>query len=424
MAKVKVEHSSRLKEVVDRCKLIVSTLKEQQKKPPHQITKLSLEYLERDFKKYKYHLGILEKRRTRKYRIYRKERKPLEEQSDSEYSDGGYSTAEDLKDQEYFPHRYKLTRSAKRVPKPAHPRPRPSEETQPKEVVEITPIEPPPPIVNLKADPKPQPAYQVPDFRAVTMDQQIQARAEELAREMIRRGEFDHIREGGLGVDGKDQRRGQGHGYGGRGRGRYGQPRQDDRDRSRDRDRSLRYSFRDIPTFDGKGDSMPHTHLIEFEDFLMNTGSQIYDLPQHGQPQEVDRPHYEAVVKDVVSKFKASLKGKPRLWFEMQYPTVNDEPKTVQAYRNRLSSFTTEHNPMCSTREQQIMAWKTLKWDPSEEILDDFVYKFRRVAKELGYDADDNLEVFNCCVPSHLYLYLGGAPQLQKQWKILKELVL
>ena len=85
------------------------------------------------------------------------------------------------------------------------------------------------------------------------MDQQIQARAEEIAREMIRRGDFDHIREGGLGDDGEDPRRGQGHGYGGRGRGRYGQPRQDDRDRSRDRNRNLRYSFRDIPTFDGKG---------------------------------------------------------------------------------------------------------------------------------------------------------------------------
>ena len=93
---------------------------------------------------------------------------------------------------------------------------------------------------------------------------------------------------------------------------------------------------------------MPHTHLIEFEYFLMNTGSEINDLPQHGEPQEVDRPHYEALVKDVVSKFKTSLKGKPRLWFEMQYPIANDEPKPVQAYKAMLSSFTTEHNPIGS----------------------------------------------------------------------------
>ena len=40
----------------------------------------------------------------------------------------------------------------------------------------------------------------------------------------------------------------------------------------------------------------------------------------------------------------------------MQYPTVDDEPKTVQGYRQMLSAFTTEHNPIGSTKEQQIMA--------------------------------------------------------------------
>ena len=130
------------------------------------------------------------------------------------------------------------------------------------------------------------------------MDQQI---IDAAAREIIRRGQYDHL----FDQNNVDERRGQGNGN----RDRH---RQDDRN-----ERSLRYSIRDVPTFDGEGDAMPHTHLIEFEDFLVNTGSEIHELPQQGEPQEVDRPHYEAVVKDVVSKFKASLKGKPRLWFEM-----------------------------------------------------------------------------------------------------------
>ena len=221
------------------------------------------------------------------------------------------------------------------------------------------------------------------------MDQQ---RMEAAARELIRRDEFNHL----FDPNNVDEKRGQGNGN------RDRQNRQDDRN-----ERSLRYSIRDIPNFDGKEDAMPHTHLIEFEDFLVNTGSEINELPQHGEPQAVDRPHYEAVIRDVVSKFKASLKGKPRLWFEMQYPNVDDEPKTVQAYGNMLSTFTTEHNTTGSTREQQIMAWKTLKWEPTKEKLDDFVYKFRRMAKELGYNADENLDVFTC-VPCHLYLYLKG----------------
>ena len=49
-----------------------------------------------------------------------------------------------------------------------------------------------------------------------------------------------------------------------------------------------------------------------------------------------------------------------------------------------LSLFTTEHNPIGSIRKQQIMAWKTLKWDPIKEKC-----KFRRLAKELGYNADE-----------------------------------
>ena len=71
------------------------------------------------------------------------------------------------------------------------------------------------------------------------------------------------------------------------------------------------------------------------------------------------------MIKDVVCKFEAPLKGTPRLWFEMQYPTPNDEPKTKEAYGKMVSSFITEHNPIGSAKEQQIMAWKNLKWDPA-----------------------------------------------------------
>ena len=371
--------------------MIVATLKQQIKKPPHHITELSLVHLQRDLKKYQYHTSLLEKRRVRRYRVFRKERPPIEEESDTEYSDGGYSSAEDLKDKECLPHRYKLT-SAKRVPHPSQPTPQPDIEPHPTEVV-VNPINPVEPVDTI---PIVEPVRQ----ERIRMDQQ---RVEEIVREIMRRGEYNP----------GDVDNGRGHGNG----HRYRQDRNDRDDRN---DRSLRYSMRDIPTYDGKGDAMPHTHLIEFEDFLVNTGSEINELPQFDEPQPVDVAHYQGVIKDVVSKFKASLKGKPRLWFEMQYPTVDDEPKTVQGYRQMLSAFTTEHNPIGSTKEQQIMAWKNLKWDPSKEKLDDFVYRFRRVAKELGYNADENLEVFSCCVPSHLYLYLKGATSIKEAMENIK----
>ena len=388
LEKAKSEYN-RIKEDIDRCKLIVATLKQQIKKPPHHITELSLAHLQRDLKKYQYHLSLLEKRRVRRYRVYRKERPPVEEVSDTEYSDGGYSSAEDLKNKECLPHRYKLTRSVKRIPHPPQPTPQSDIEPHPIEV-DIDPIKPVEPVDTI-------PIVEPVEQEGINMDQQ---RLEEIVREIMRRGEYNPENAG------NDRGHGNGHRH-----------RQDRNDRD---DRSLRYSMTDIPTYDGKGDAMPHTHLIEFEDFLVNTGSEINELPQFDEPQPVDAAHYQGVIKDVVSKFKASLKGKPRLWFEMQYPTVDDEPKTVQGYKQMLSAFTTEHNPIGSTREQQIMAWKNLKWDPSKEKLDDFVYRFRRVAKELGYNADANLEVFSCCVPSHLYLYLKGATSIKEAMENIK----
>ena len=392
LEKAKVEYN-RIKEDIDRSKLIVATLKQQIKKPPHNITEVSLAYLQRDLKKYQYHTNLLERRKTRRYKICRKERPPIEVESDTEYSDGGYSTAEDLKDKECLPHRYKLTRSVDRVPHPTQPRPQPGcEVTKPKEVVEV--VEPTVVVPNPRDLNLPDPLD-----REVNMDQH---RLDERARELIERGEYSHLLEQ---LD-ANHRIGQGNG---------------NRDRHYDRnERGLRYSIRDIPIFDGKGDAMPHTHLIEFEDFLANTGSDIKDLPQHGEPQEVDRPHYEAVMKDVVNKFKTLLKGKPRLWYEMQYPTSNDEPKTVQAYKKMLSLFTTEHNPIGSTIEQQTMAWKNMKWDPTRERLDDFVYRFRRVAQEIGYNADQQLTFFRCSVPPHLYFYLKDATTIKEAMENIK----
>ena len=75
LEKAKVEYN-RIKEDIDRSKLIVATLKQQVKKPPHHITEVSLAYLQRDLKKYQYHANLLERRRARRYKICRKEKPP------------------------------------------------------------------------------------------------------------------------------------------------------------------------------------------------------------------------------------------------------------------------------------------------------------------------------------------------------------
>ena len=194
------------------------------------------------------------------------------------------------------------------------------------------------------------------------MDEQYRKRVDERAMELIRSGEYDHLVILDRGA-------------------RLGRSSQDDR--------SLSYYIKDIPTFDGNGDSLPHIHILEFSDFLDNTGSEFRDLPQ--EPLAEDREYHMTVIKDVVSNFKVSLRGKPRLWFEMQYPTSAVEPKTKGAYEKMVALFLTEHNPMASTKEQLTMAWKTLNWDPTQEKLDDFVYKFRRIGHELEITENEQL---------------------------------
>ena len=223
------------------------------------------------------------------------------------------------------------------------------------------------------------------------MDEQYRKRVDERAMELIRSGEYDHLVFPDRGA-------------------RLGRNNQDDR--------SLSYSIRDIPTFDGNGDSLPHIHMLEFSEFLDNTGSEFRDLPQ--EPQADDREYHMAVIKDVVSNFKVSLKGKPRLWFEMQYPTTADEPKTKEAYEKMVASFITEYNPITSTKEQLTMAWKTLNWNPTQERLDDFVYKFGRIGQELGITEDEQLKYFKCSVPPHLYLYHKDATTIKEAMENIK----
>ena len=151
------------------------------------------------------------------------------------------------------------------------------------------------------------------------------------------------------------------------------------------------YFIRDIPSFDGKGDSLPQTHMLEFGDFLDNTGSEIGDLPQ--EPQADDREYHMTVIKDVVNKFKVSLKGKPRPWFKMQYPTSADEPKTKEAYRKMIASFITEHNPIGSTREQQIMAWKNLTSTTEQHSISDT--PIHQVKPVLGMTPAENQQLQN-----------------------------
>ena len=72
------------------------------------------------------------------------------------------------------------------------------------------------------------------------------------------------------------------------------------------------------------------------------------------------------------------------------------------------SRFLTYFNPLGSTKEQQIQAWKEMLWKPEEEKLTDFVFRFSQLANELGYSDEQQISHFVLCIPRGLYLYLKG----------------
>ena len=149
------------------------------------------------------------------------------------------------------------------------------------------------------------------------------------------------------------------------------------------------------PNLKGKGEQ-PYSHLMEFEDYLVATGIAI-------EPDE--NPNY----RDIINKFKASLKNNARVWFSMYIENRVPDLNSAEGWKTVKKKFLTYFNPIGSTKEQQIKAWKELKWKPEEEKLTDFVFRFSQLAHELGYTDEQQISHFVLCIPRGLYLYLEGA---------------
>ena len=147
---------------------------------------------------------------------------------------------------------------------------------------------------------------------------------------------------------------------------------------NKDEEKTHYWSLRDIPKFEGKGEQ-PFSHLIEFEDYLIASGVRVEpDEDPNGRPLEVD-------YRDIINKFKASLKNNARVWYSMYIDGRIPDLYTEDGWKTIKSKFLTYFNPIRSPKEQQIKAWKELKWKPEEEKLTDFVFRFSQLAHELSY---------------------------------------
>ena len=162
------------------------------------------------------------------------------------------------------------------------------------------------------------------------------------------------------------------------------------------------WSLKDIPRFEGHEGEKPFLHLMEFEDYLVALGVSI-------EPKEVRGNIVQPDYKDIINKFKASLKNNARIWFSMYIEKRVPNLHSADGWKSIKSKFLTYFNPLGSTKEQQIQAWKEMVWKPEKEELTDFVFRFSQLAHELGYSEEQQISHFVLCIPRGLYLYLRGA---------------
>ena len=139
-----------------------------------------------------------------------------------------------------------------------------------------------------------------------------------------------------------------------------------------------------------------------FEDYLVASGVRV-------EPEEIRGNIVQPDYQDIINKFKTSLKSNARMLFRMYIEKRVPDLHSTDGWKTVKEKFLTYFNPMGSTKEQQIKAWKEMVWKPEEEKLTDFVFRFSQLAYELGYSNDQEISHFVLCIPRGLYLYLKDA---------------
>ena len=140
---------------------------------------------------------------------------------------------------------------------------------------------------------------------------------------------------------------------------------------------------------------------MEFKDYLVASGVTV--------EEDEDDPRVQPDYRDIINKFKASLKNNSRVWYSTYIEKRVQDLHSAEGWKTVKSKFLTYFNPIGSTKEQQIKAWKELKWKPEEEKLTDFVFRFSQLAHELGYSDEQQISHFVLCLPRGMYLHLEGA---------------
>ena len=100
-----------------------------------------------------------------------------------------------------------------------------------------------------------------------------------------------------------------------------------------------------------------------------------------------------------VRRFCLTLVGEARNWYATLEPLAMTWPELQNLFRSQYSKIG-------NTREQLFHAWRSFNYDENVETPDGYVIRIKQVARLLGYEDLQVLEVFKNPVPNRLYWVL------------------
>ena len=106
---------------------------------------------------------------------------------------------------------------------------------------------------------------------------------------------------------------------------------------------------------------------------------------------------FPAAVK--VQRFCLTLVGEARYRYATLEPLVMTWPELQNMFRHQYSKIG-------NTSEQLFHAWRSFHYDENVETLDVYIIRIKQVARLLGYEDPQVLEVFKNTVPNRLYWVL------------------